>query len=91
MELLFEILFEIYLELMLHIVPEEKATSKIYRIITILVASLVLLVTLSLFTWGLVLIIDHHNQLGAIPIVIAVVISIVQIVAGFILHGKKYK
>ena len=89
MELLYEIIFEIYLELMMYIVPEEKATSRKYRTIAILVATVVLLGTLSLFVWGCVLISDYNNILGIIPIIIAIVISIVQIIAGFILHDKK--
>ena len=91
MELLFEILFEIYLELMMFIVPEEKASSKKYRAITILVAIVVLLSVLALFIWGVVLISDYNNKLGIIPITIAIVISIIQIIAGFILHDKKSK
>ena len=74
---------------MMYIVPEEKATSRKYRTIAILVATVVLLGTLSLFVWGCVLISDYNNILGIIPIIIAIVISIVQIIAGFILHDKK--
>ena len=91
MEIIFEILFEVYVALMMYIVPEEKATSKKYRTIAILVATVVLLGVFALFIWGSVLIIDYNNKLGAIPIVIAIVISIVQIIAGFILHDKKSK
>ncbi len=91
MELLLEIVFEIYAELMMYIVPEEKASSKKYRTITILVATVVLFGVLALFIWGCVLISDYNNELGIIPIVIAIAISIIQIVAGFILHDKKSK
>lgn len=91
MDLLFEIVFEIYVELMMYIVPEKKASSKTYRTIAILVAAVVLLGVLALFIWGLVLINDYNNKLGIIPIVIATVISIIQIIAGFILHDKKSK
>ena len=75
----------------MYIVPEEKATSKKYRILTVFFALFVLLGVFALFIWGCVLISDYNNKLGIIPIVIAVVISIVQIVAGLILHGKKSK
>ena len=91
MELLFEIIFEIYVELMLYIVPEEKVTSKKYKIITALVALFVLLGVFVLFIWGCVLICDYNNKVGLIPITIAVIISVVQIIAGFILHDKKTK
>lgn len=89
MELLLDIIFEIYVELMMYIVPEEKAASKKYRRITIFAATVVLLGVFALFIWGFVLIGDYNNKLGIIPIVIAVLISIAQIIAGFILHNKK--
>ena len=89
MELLFEFLFEVYIELMMFVVPEEKATSKKYRVIAILIALVILFGVLALFIWGFVLLIDYRNKLGIVPIAIAIVISIIQIVAGFILHDKK--
>ena len=76
---------------MMYIVPEEKASSKKCRTIAILIATAVLLGTLALFIWGCVLISDYNNTLGVIPIIIAVIILIVQIIAGFILHDKKTK
>ncbi len=91
MELIFEIIFEVYVELMMYIVPEEKVTSTKYRIITVFFALFVLLGVFALFIWGCVLISDYNNKLGIIPIVIAIVISIVQIIAGFILHDRKTK
>ena len=89
MELLFEFIFSIYVEMMMFVVPEEKASSKKYRRIAILIAGFVLLGTLALFVWGCVLLSDYNNKLGVVPIVIAIVISVVQIFAGFILHDKK--
>ena len=89
MELLFESLFEVYIELMMFIVPEEKATSKKYRAIAIFIALVIVFGVLALFIWGFVLLIDYRNKLGIVPIAIAIVISIIQIVAGFILHDKK--
>ena len=89
MELLFEFLFEVYIELMMYIVPEEKASSKKYRVMAILIALAVLFGVLALFIWGCVLISDYSNKLGIIPIAVAIVISIIQIIAGFILHNKK--
>ena len=91
MELIFEIFFEVYVELMMYIVPEEKASSKKYRTIVILAATVMLLGVFALFIWGCVLVSDYNNKLGIFPIVIAIVISIIQIVAGFILHDKKSK
>lgn len=86
MELIFEIIFEVYLELMMYIVPEQKASSKKYRNLAYLFVLIVLFGVFALFVWGCVLITDHNNELGMIPISIAVVISVIQIIAGFILH-----
>lgn len=91
MELVLEILFEVYLELMMLIVPEEEAASKKYRYISMAIAGAVLVGVLALLIWGCVLIADHDNMLGVIPIVIASVISIVQITAGVILYTKNSK
>ena len=88
MEFLFEFIFELYLELMMFVVPEEKATSKKYRTFVILVAMAVLLGVIALFIWGCVLL-ERNNYLGFIPILIAIVISIAQIVAGFVLYKKR--
>ena len=41
--------------------------------------------------WGAILLTDYNNHLGYIPIAIALVISIAQIVAGVILYNKKSK
>ena len=43
MEFIFEIIFEAYVELMMYIVPEEKITSKRYRILTVFFDLFVLL------------------------------------------------
>ena len=88
LEIVFEIVFEIYIELMMHIVPKEKATSRKYKIIASLLALVVLLGTLALFIWGCILMGKYHNELGIIPIAVSIVISVVQIFAGFILHNK---
>ena len=91
MDLLFEILFDVYIELMMFIVPEKHTTSKKYRYLSILIASIVLLGVLALFIWGCVLLIDYNNKLGVIPIVFAICLSIVQFVFGVIIYNKKSK
>ena len=91
MELLFEILFEVYIELMLFIVPEEKAASKKYRVLAIVFAVFALLGIFALLIWGCVLISDYHNMLGLIPIILAIVLSLIQIVAGLVLHVRRSK
>lgn len=87
MEILLEIVFGIWTELMLFIVPEEKATSKKYRVLAIILAVLAIFGVMALFIWGGVLL-ERGNIKGIIPIVIAVLISITQIIAGMILHKR---
>ena len=89
MEFIFEILFEVYLELMMQIVPEDKATSKAYRAIAICVALVSMIGILALFIWGYVLAFERHNPIGWIPIVIATILSLTQIVLGLVLSEKK--
>ena len=88
MEFLFEFIFELYLELMMFVVPEEKTTSKKYRTFVILVALAILLGVFALFIWGCVLL-ERNNYLGFIPILIALVISAAQIIAGFKIQNRK--
>lgn len=89
MELLAEILFEIYGELMLLIIPEKKLNRK-YVILTKIIALTVLVAVFALVLWGTVLIADRGNLFGIVPIVIAAVISLAQIVAGIVLFKKHH-
>ena len=89
MEELFEFVFELYLELMMFAVPEEKMASKKYRRLATLLAVAVLMGVIALFVWGGVLIFELHNGLGWIPVGIAVVISVVQIILGFVVQSRK--
>lgn len=89
MEFVFEFLFEIYAELMMLVVPEKKTTTKAYRLLVTLIAFLVLIGVLALAIWGLVLIVDKDNWWGIVPLVIAVLLSLAQIIAGFVLHSRK--
>ena len=90
MEIIFEMIFEIYIELMLYIVPEEKATSKKYRFLAALIAFIPLTGILALFVWGIVLF-ERKNLKGLLPFGLAIVLSLVQIIGGFILHDRKTK
>ena len=82
-----DFIFAIYVELMMLVVPEEKAKSKRYRVIIAFIAMAVCLGIIALFVWGGVLL-ERNNKLGVIPIIVAVILSLVQIIAGMILHGK---
>ncbi len=89
MEIVFEILFEMFLELMMFIVPEENRGSKKYRAVAFTVSLAVLVAVLALIIWGCILISDYNNKRGAIPITVAVVISIFWIVLGIVMNAKR--
>lgn len=88
MEILFEILFEVYFELMMLIVPTEKSTLLKYRLLSCLVALIVLIGCLVLFGWG-ILVVDSGNKMGWLAVLAAIVVSAAQIVAGFVLYMKR--
>ena len=89
MELLAEILFEVYGELMFLIIPEKRMSKK-YIIISKAIAILVFIGAIALVSWGLILIADNNNLIGIVPISIAVVISLTQIIAGIVLFKKQH-
>ena len=89
MDILFEILFEVYGELMLLIVPG-KGTDKKFRVISKIIAIVVVFGVIALALWGVYLIFDKENLLGIIPLAFAVVISLFQIVAGVIFYKKNH-
>lgn len=89
MELLAEILFELYVELMFLIIPE-KNRSKKYIWISIVIAVAVFLAVVALTFWGIVLITDYGNLWGILPISIAALISLAQIIAGILLYKKNH-
>ena len=89
MELLAEILFEVYGELMFLIIPEKRMSKK-YVIVAKVVAVLVFLGVIALALWGAILVSDHNDLMGIIPISIAVAISLAQIISGIVLFKKHH-
>ena len=89
MEFLLELVFEIYLELMMLVVPEKRTTSKGFRALVTVIAILCLLGILALFVWGGVLVFERKNAWGWIPLVFATLLSLAQIIAGFVLSERK--
>ena len=89
MDIVIEILLEIYMELMFLIVPEKNASKKLIWIAKI-AAILVVFGIFALVIWGCVLIADCNNLWGILPIAVAVVISLAQIIAGFVLFKKHH-
>ena len=89
MELVIEIILEIYLELMVLIVPEKNASKK-HILIAKILAVCVSIALAAFVTWGFVLIVDYNNMWGIIPITIAIILSLAQIVAGIVLYKKHH-
>ena len=89
MELLAEILFEVYGELMFLIIPEKRMNKK-YVVITKVVAVLVFLGVIALALWGVVLISEHNKLIGILPISIAALVSLAQIVAGIVFYKRHH-
>ena len=89
MDIFIEIFLEIYMEVMLLIVPEKHITKK-HKIIATLLAILVLAGVFALVIWGIVLIVDKSNLWGLLPLGIALLISILQIVLGVVLYKKTH-
>ena len=85
----FEFLVEIYMELMLLVVPEKRG-NKTLRCIAGVLSIAEVFGILFLAFWGISLIADDHNLQGIIPITIAVIISLVQIIAGILLYKKNH-
>lgn len=89
MDIVIEILLEIYVELMFLVIPEKNASKK-HIWIAKSMAILVVLGIFALVIWGGVLVVDHNNMWGILPITIAVVISLAQIIAGIVLFKKHH-
>lgn len=89
MELLIEIFFEVYGELMFLIIPEKRMDKK-YVILTKIIAILVFIGVIALVLWGAILISEYNKLMGIVPIMIAVVISLAQIIAGIVLFNKHH-
>lgn len=89
MDIVVEILLEIYMELMLLIVPEKNVGKKHIWIAKIVAISVALCV-FALAIWGGVLIADYNNLWGIVPIAIAIMLSLTQVIAGIILFKKHH-
>ena len=90
MDLLIEILLEIYMELMLLVIPEGKIGRKQRGIATVL-AFLVTFGIMALAIWGIVWIVETNNPWGWLPLLLAILLSAVQIIFGVRLYIRKNK
>lgn len=89
MEIIMEILLEVYLEMMVLIIPEKNISKKQQTVMKVL-AVIVVLILLALAVWGIVLICDYDNLWGIVPIGIAALLSLAQIIAGCVLYKKNH-
>ncbi|MBQ9083943.1 MAG: hypothetical protein IJY28_10705 [Clostridia bacterium] len=88
-EILIEFFGELYMELMLLVVPEKRG-SKTLRCIAGVLSIVEVFGIILLAAWGISLIADDHNLQGILPIAIAVIISLVQIIAGIRLYNRNH-
>ncbi len=88
-EIIAEILLEGYMELMLLIVPN-KNLKKWQIVLARILAVFAIVLVFALVILGLTLILDCGNAVGYIPIAIAAIISIVQIVFGIVLYNRNH-
>ena len=88
MEFLAEFLIEFYIELMFLIVPEKKVKSKKHHILAITLALLTTVGYIALFIWGIILI-DNGNDWGALPIILAILMSLTQFIIGVVSRSKE--
>ena len=89
MDIVIEILLEIYMELMFLVIPEKNASKK-HILIAKIAAVLAVLGIFALAIWGAVLMIDHGDLRGLIPIAVALILSLAQIIAGVVLFKKHH-
>lgn len=89
MELIGEILIEIYLELMMLVVPETN-TSKRAIVLAKVLAIGVIFLAAGLLIGGVFLLTERKTLWGILPIAVAAVISLVQIVLGLWLYKKHH-
>ena len=90
MEIVIEILLEVYMELMLLIIPEDKWGRK-HRGIATVIAIISLLGIMAMAIGGIVWIVEKANPWGWFPLILAVVLSAVQITLGIVLYNRKHK
>ena len=89
MDLFVEILLDVYMELMLLVIPEERVSRR-HRIIAKVLAVLAICVVVTLVILGAVLIVDHGKMIGILPIAVAAVISVAQIVLGIVFYKRNH-
>lgn len=89
MDIVIEVLLEIYMELMLLVIPEKNVTKKHIRTVKIL-AILGMLGIFGLAIWGGVLLSDYGNLWGILPLGLAVLLSLIQIISGIVLYKKHH-
>ena len=73
----------------LPVIPEENV-SRGHKLAAKMIAVTVLLGVIALALWGVYLITEVGTMLGVIPIAVAAIISIAQIVAGIVLYRKHH-
>ena len=89
MDIIIEVLLSVYMEFMFFIVPEEKCTKK-HKIISAVIACITTFGLMALAFWGMYLIFEESKEIGYLPLMSAIVLSIGQIVVGILLYNKRH-
>lgn len=89
MDIIIEVLLSVYMEFMFLIVPEEKCTKK-HKIISAIVACITTFGLMALAFWGMYLIFEEGKEIGYLPLTVAILLSIAQILAGILLYNKRH-
>lgn len=88
MDIIVEIILELYMGFMMLIVPEKNIGKK-HRVIATILAVCMLVIVLGLGVWGLIWL-EESNLYGIIPLSIAILLSLIQIIAGIVLYNKHH-
>ena len=90
MDFLIEIFLELYMELMLLVIPKNRRGRK-RRIIAAVLAITSLCGIIALAAWGIVWIVDENNPWGYLPLLLAILLSVLQIALGIRLYTQRNK
>ena len=88
LEILIDVVFDVYDELLQRMLPKGKHQDTLCMILGYVIAFVIVLGIIALFVWGIALVV-RKNMLGFLPLGIAVILLVLQIVMGVRLRRAK--
>ena len=88
LEILIDVVFDVYDELLQRMIPNPKRNDTLCMILAYVISFVVVLGIIALFVWGIALVV-RKNMLGFLPLGIAVILLVLQIVMGVRLRRAK--